>query len=184
MNVWAATASDAVSMRSAKKLALAGIFSALCVVFLFVGSLFQTLDLSAAAIASIIVLIAYIELGKGWSLGVYAVASLLSLLLLPQKTAAAVFAFFVGFYPILKVLLNNVKPKWLSYIARIVCFNFFLTVLIYVSTKLLGIEEDFLGFGYIIYGLANITFLVFDFALERISVTYVIRIKPKLFGRR
>ena len=82
-------------MRSAKKLALAGILSSLCVVFLFVGSLFQTLDLSAAAIASIIVLIAYIELGKGWSLGVYAVASLLSLLLLPQKTAAAVFAFFV-----------------------------------------------------------------------------------------
>lgn len=163
---------------------MAGIFSALCVVFLFVGSLFQTLDLSAAAIASIIVLIAYIELGKGWSLGVYAVASLLSLLLLPQKTAAAVFAFFVGFYPILKVLLNNIRPIWLSYVARIVCFNIFLTVLIYVSTKFLGIEEDFLGFGYIIYGLANVAFIVFDFALERISVVYTLRIKPKLFGRR
>lgn len=171
-------------MRSAKNLALAGIFSALCVVFLFVGSLFQTLDLSAAAVASIIVLIAYIELGKGWSLGVYAVASILSVLLLPQKTAAAVFTCFVGFYPILKVLLNNIKPKWLSYTVRIICFNFFLTVLILVSKKLFGIEEDFLGFGYIIYGLANLAFIVFDFALERISVVYILRIKPKLFGRR
>ena len=171
-------------MNSTKKLALAGIFSALCVVFLFVGSLFQTLDLSAAAIASIIVLIAYIELGKGWALGVYAVAALLSILLLPQKTAAAVFTFFVGFYPIFKVLLNNIKSLWLSYVARIACFNVFLTLLIFVSTRLLGIEEDFLGFGYVIYGLANLAFIVFDFALERISLVYLTRIKPKLFGRR
>lgn len=171
-------------MNSTKKLALAGIFSALCVVFLFVGSLFQTLDLSAAAIASIIVLIAFIELGKGWALGVYAVSALLSVLLLPQKTAACVFAFFVGFYPIFKVILNNIKPKWLSYVARVACFNVFLTLLIFVSTKLFGIEEDFLGFGYVIYGLANLAFIVFDFALERISVVYVTRIKPKLFGRR
>ncbi len=171
-------------MNSTKKLALAGIFSALCVIFLFVGSLFQTLDLSAAAIASIIVLIAYIELGKGWALGVYAVAALLSILLLPQKTAAAVFTFFVGFYPIFKVLLNNIKPLWLSYVARIACFNVFLTLLIFVSTRLLGIEEDFLGFGYVIYGLANLAFIVFDFALERISLVYLTRIKPKLFGRR
>lgn len=171
-------------MRSAKNLALAGIFSALCVVFLFVGSLFQTLDLSAAAIASIVVLISYIELGKGWSLGVYAVASVLSILLLPQKTAAVVFAFFVGFYPIIKVFLNNIKPKWLSYAVRIVCFNLFLTILIFISKKFFGIEEDFLGFGYVIYGLANLAFIVFDFALERISVFYILRIKPKLFGRR
>ena len=163
---------------------MAGVFSALCVVFLFVGSLFQTMDLSAAAIASIVVLIAYIEPGKGWSLGVYAVSSILSLLLLPQKTAAAVFAFFVGFYPILKVLINGIKPKWLSYVARIACFNLFLTLLIYVSTELLGIKEDFLAFGYIIYGLSNVVFVIFDIALERISVTYISTIRPKLFGRR
>lgn len=171
-------------MKSTKNLALAGIFSALCVVFLFIGSLFQTLDLSAAAVASIIVLIAYIELGKGWSLGVYAVASLLSLLLLPQKTAAAVFTFFVGFYPIFKVALNGIKPKWLSYVARIACFNIFLTLLIFVSTRFLGIEEEFLMFGYVIYGLANLAFIVFDFALERVSLVYVTKLKPKLFGRR
>ena len=171
-------------MKSAKRLAMAGIFSALCVVFLFVGSLFQTLDLSAAAIASIVVLVAYIELGRGWAIGVYAVAAILSMLLVPYKTAAAVFTFFVGFYPILKVTLNAIKPKWLSYAVRILCFNAFLSLLILVSTNLLGIEEDFLGFGFVIYGMANLAFIVFDFALERLSVVYASRIRPKLFGRR
>lgn len=168
-------------MKSTKRIALAGIFSALCFVFLFIGSMLQTLDLSAAAIASIIVMVAFIELGKSWALGVYSVASVLSLLLLPYKTAAAVFALFAGFYPILKEPLNRIKPLWLSYIARIAVFNLFLTALIYVSTNLLGIEEDFLAFGWIIYGLCNITFVVYDFAIERLSVYYVSKIKPKLF---
>lgn len=171
-------------MKNTKKIALAGIFAALCLMFLFVGSLFQTLDLSAAAMASIVVLVAMIELNKSWALGVYAVASLLSLLLLPYKSAAAVFALFAGFYPILKAPLNSIKPKWLSYVARIACFNILLTVLIYVSSNLLGIEEEYLNFGWIIYGLCNITFIVYDLALERVSVLYIRRIKPKLFGKR
>lgn len=171
-------------MKSSKRLALAGVFTAITVVFLFIGSLFQTLDLSAAAMGSIVILITVIELGKGWAFGVYAAVSILSLLLLPYKTAAAVFAVFSGFYPIVKVFLNKIKPLWLSYSVRIVCFNICLTALIFISTRILKINEDFLGFGAIIYALANITFVIFDFALERISVTYVSRIKPRIFGRR
>lgn len=171
-------------MKKSKKVALSGIFAALCLVFLFIGSLFQTLDLSAAALASLIILVAMTELGKGWALGVYLASSLLSLLLLPYKSAAVVFALFAGFYPILKVLLNAIASKWLSYCARIFCFNLLLTAIIFISTRLLGIEEDYFAFGAVIYALANITFLVYDFALERIAATYVARIKPKLFGKR
>ncbi len=171
-------------MKKSKKVALSGIFTALCIVFLFIGSIFQTLDLSAAAFASIIVLVAMTELGKGWALGIYAAASLLSLLLLPYKSAALIFAMFAGFYPILKAPLNAIVPKWLSYAARAVCFNILMSALIFVSTRLFGIEEDYLGFGIVIYALGNVTFFVYDFALERIATTYILRIKPKLFGNR
>ncbi len=171
-------------MKKAKKIAIAGILTALAVVFLFVGSLFQTLDLSAAALGSIIILIALIELGKSWAMGVYAGASLLSMLLLPNKTAALIFMLFAGFYPIIKQPLNRIKPIWFSYLVRITVFNALLTVLVYVSTYFFGIDESFIGFGVIIYALSNITFLVYDFALERIAVTYAVRIKPMLFRRR
>ena len=171
-------------MKDAKKIALAGIFTALAVVFLFVGSLFQTLDLSAAALGSIIILIALIEIGKGWAIGVYVSVSLLSMLLIPNKTAALIFMLFSGFYPIIKAPLNRIKPIWFSYLVRITVFNAFLTALVYFSKQFFGIEEDFIGFGVIIYALCNITFLVYDFALERIAVTYISRIKPMLFRRR
>lgn len=170
-------------MRYTKKIALAGVFSALCFVFLFIGSVFRTLDLSVAAIGSIIVLIAFIELGKGWAFGVYAAATVISLLLLPYKTPAAVFALFAGFYPILKEPLNRIEPKWLSYSARILCFNIFLAALIFAGKSFFKVQDEFMDFGPVIYILANIVFLVYDIALERISVTYVTRIKPRIFGR-
>ncbi len=186
-NAWAATLYVAVNfktMKESRNLALAGIFTALCVVVLFIGAVFQTLDLSAAAFGSIITLIAFIEMGKKWAWGVYFASSLLSLLLLPYKTPAAVFALFAGFYPIIKVSLNRIKPKWLSYIARITCFNLCLVVFAFVSTKL-GLTTDITKvILWSMFALCNITFIVFDFALERISVTYVVRIRPKIFGRR
>ena len=171
-------------MSKTKKLAIAGILTALCTVFLFVGSLFQTLDLSTAAIGSIIVMIAFIELGKGWAFGIYAASSLLSMLLLPNKTAAVVFTLFLGFYPIVKVPLNKIKPILLSYAARIAVFNLFLTALIYVATVLIHIEEDYLGFGIVIYAMANTAFILFDFALERMAIYYNIKLRKFIFGRR
>lgn len=171
-------------MKKAKKIAMAGIFTALCTVFLFIGSLFQTLDLSAAAIGSIIILIAFIELGKGWAFGIYAATSLLSMLILPYKTAAAVFAMLLGFYPILKEPLNRIKPIALSLLARIAVFNLFLTAVIYVSTAILHIDEDFFAFGVVIYAVANVAFVIYDLALERVSVLYTSKLRSLIFKRR
>ncbi len=183
VNVWAEILFVAADMKKSKQLALAGIFTALCVVVLFIGAVFQTLDLSAAAFGSIIILIAFIEIGKKWALGVYFAASLLSLLLLPYKSPAAVFALFAGFYPVLKEPLNRIKPKWLSYTARIGCFNICLLILVFGAVKL-GLAADFANtLGITMYALCNITFIIFDLALERIAVTYVSKLRPRIFGR-
>jgi hypothetical protein len=171
-------------MKKIKKTAISGVLTALCVIFLLIGSLFQTLDLSAAGLGSIIVLIAMIELGKSWAFGVYISSSVLSLILLPNKSAAFIFALLVGFYPILKTPLNKIKPIFLSYLARIAFFNFALSLLMCLFVFLLPIYYDFVGFEIAIYLLGNLTFIVYDFALERVAVTYIIRIKPMLFGKR
>ncbi len=183
-SLWAATVSDAVDMKKTKKIAISGIFTALCVVFLLIGSLFQSLDLSTAALGSLVILIVFIELGSKWAWGVYAAASVLSLILLPSKTPAVVFAFMLGYYPIIKAPLNKIKPYFLSMLARIAFLNISMTALIFIATRLFHIEEDFIGFGVIIYLLANVTFIVFDFALEKASLAYLIRLKPILFRKR
>ncbi|MBQ9848522.1 MAG: hypothetical protein IJO64_05660 [Clostridia bacterium] len=180
---WAAIAFAAVDMKSAKKLAFAGIFTALAFIFMFLGSVFQTLDLSASALASLVVLIAFIELGKGWAFGIYAASSVLGIFLLPNKTAALVFACFVGFYPIVKAWLNAIRPKWLSYVARISLFNLILTLLVLAASKLLG-PGWFGGPSALLYPICNVTFIVYDLALEKLPAFYSQRLKKLFFGRR
>lgn len=170
-------------MKSSKKIAVSGVLTALCVLLLFLGSLFQMLDLAAAAMGSIVILAAMIELGKLPALAVYAAASLISLLILPYKTPALVFAAFSGFYPILKQLLNRIKPLILSYAVRIAVFNLFFTAIIYVSSVLLNASEEILSFTVVFYVLGNITFIVYDFALEKLALFYVTRIRDKINRR-
>lgn len=171
-------------MKKAKKLALAGIFTAMSFIFMFIGSVFETLDLSASALASLVILASLIELGRSWAFGVYAASSVISLLLLPNKTAAIVFACFAGFYPILKTVLNKIRPKLLSYAARIALFNIILTVLILAAAKLLGTDLSYELPLWLLYILANVTFIAYDLALERVSVYYSLKLRKKFFGKR
>ena len=171
-------------MKKSKKTAIAGIFTALCVVVLFVGSLFQSLDLSAAAFASMIIVVVLTELGRNWALGVYGASAIISLLLLPYKSPALIFAVFAGLYPLAKQFLNRITPMWLSYLARIVFFNIILVILVFAASKLLFLEEFFFNFKAVIFLLSNITFVLYDFALERIVMYYIIKIRPTIFKRR
>lgn len=163
-----------------RSVALAGMLSALAVVFLLLGSMVELLDLSAAAMASLAVMAAVIELGKGWACGVYAVSALLSVLLFPQ-TATITFAMFLGYYPILKVFLNRIKSLLLQYAAKLLCFNAFLLAAFWLIKKLIGVESAWLeGSLWVLFLLGNATFVVFDFALAKLALFYIVKIKNRM----
>ncbi len=171
-------------MKKARKLALASVFSALCVVILFIGAIIKTVDLSAAALASLVVMVAYLEIGKGWAFGVYLVASVISILTLPDKTASIVFASFPGFYPIAKELLNKIKPMWLSMTVRIAVFNIFAVVIYTLGKDLLALGVGFQGVEIVLLAMANIVFILYDICIERLAVSYFQRLRPMIFGKR
>ena len=171
-------------MSKAKKTAFAGIFTALCVVVLYVGSLFQTLDLSSATFASFIILAVLIELGTSWAFGVYAAASVLSVLLLPYKSPALVFLCFCGFYPVIKQYFNRIRSVFLSYLVRFAVFNLFLTIMIFMAERVFMLEDEFFGFSILIYALSNVVFAVYDLTLEKMAIYYINRLRKVFFGKR
>lgn len=166
--------------KKSRSVALAGMLAALAVVLLLFGSLFELLDLSASAMASLAVMVALIELGKGWACGVYAVTAVLSLLLFPSRTAPITFAAFIGYYPVLKVYLDRIKPRLLQYFAKLLPFNAFLFVSLWLLERLINAQSDWLSGGWPIYVLGNVTFLIFDFALARLSLFYIVKIKNRI----
>ena len=172
-------------MSDTKKTALSGVFAALCVALLLLVWVIPTLDLTVAALASFVVLVALIELGPGHAIGVYAAAAVLSIILLPVKAPALYFTAFSGYYPILKILLNRIKPKWLSWVARIAVFNIAAAAIIAIGIFVLGYENFLSAFMILFMILANAAFVVYDLALERMTVFYLNRIRNHIFkGRR
>ncbi|MBO7157905.1 MAG: hypothetical protein J6W31_04805, partial [Clostridia bacterium] len=107
--------------KKSKEIALAGMLSALAVLILLLGSMIVLLDLSAAALAALVVMVAMIDFGNGKAVAVYLVSAILSVLMFP-KTASIVFAAFVGYYPVLKVYLDKIRPKVLQYAVKLVLF--------------------------------------------------------------
>ena len=168
-------------MKSTKLLALAAVLTALGAVLMFAGSAVQVLDLTSAALVSIIVIYSVIEMGGFWPYAIYAATSLLSLLILPYKLPAVIYALFAGYYPIFKSLVERKLPAIPGWIAKFALFNAALTGVIAISRYVLHLPEEEIAFTWVIYALGNVTFLVYDLALSRLISFYYARLK-KRFG--
>ena len=106
----------------------------------------------------------------GWAW--YGAVSVLSLLLGPDKEAAAVFV-FLGFYPIVKPKLDRMK---LGLLLKVVLFNGLILVMYALLIRLFGmnqIAEEYRELGtvmtVVMLVLGNVTFFLLDRVLARFS---------------
>ncbi len=163
--------------QSIKKTVLSAVFSAISVVILWLGGLLGDLDLTFTAFASLVVVLALIEMGVKYALFVYAVTSALCLILFPTYFVTPMYILCVGIYPILKYLLEKL-PRALSYLLKLVFVNAMLLLLIFLGRRLFGVEED--AALWIVLILGNVAFLLFDYAVAGLSVIYEGKIRKML----
>ncbi len=168
--------------KKSNSMAMAGMLSALAVVILYLGSLIELLDLSASVLAALAVMVAIMELGRGFAWGVYLVSAMLSLLLFP-RTASVVFAAFVGYYPILKVYLDRIPIRLVQYLIKLILFNAFLFGALWLCRWFLGVNNEWDALGNILFWMGNFSFAVYDFALSRLAIFYLVKIKSKMKNR-
>ncbi len=181
-------------MSQSGKTAMGGMITALSVVVLMPTAL-EVFVYALPAFAGMLVMFSVIELDKKWAFGIYAAVSILSLMLVPNKVAAVLYAAFFGYYPILKAILESRLPKVPEYILKFAVFNVSMIVSYAVLVKILGmpfnelmgLEEGETGFlaKYmlpVMLVLGNITFALFDVALTRLVTAYL-RVWQKRFRK-
>lgn len=153
--------------------------SALGVVILYVASLIEVLDVALAVIASLLCVVAVIEYGKGAPWLVFSVTAVLSLVLLPQKSPAIMYAFFFGFYPILKEKYEKMKPVT-AWICKEITFNVSL-IPVYFAMKLLvmGSATFPIELYIITLVLCEAVFVLYDIALTRLISFYVFKLRQR-----
>ena len=156
--------------------------SALGVVLLYLGSFIEVMDMAMAAIASLAVIITVIEYGKSAPWAVYGVTSILSLILLPQKTPAAFYALFFGFYPIIKEKLEK-KSKVTRWVLKEIVFNICFALMMLVSIFFLtptGSELESPWLIALTVVLGEAAFILYDIALTRMISFYIFRLRDRL----
>lgn len=143
---------------------------------------FPYLTYGVPAIASIFVMLAVIEAGKGYAFLTY-LASAIITLLLAEPEAKMLYVCFLGFYPIIKALFEQIKNRVLEYVLKFSVFNGAIVLIYSLFASIFGITDDFIvvfgAFGIAILLLgANFVFLMYDICLSKFAQTYIFRIHP------
>lgn len=167
---------------SARQIALGGIFAALAVVILLLGGMIQVGTYVAPMLAALPLVILLAELPRSLCLGWYCIVALLGVLLCPDKETAFVFV-FLGWFPLAKPGLDRL-PKLPGLLCKLLIFNAStaaLYALLILVFRLDALVQEAQETGMIlliaILLLGNLSFILFDLVLGRLTALY--RIKHK-----
>ena len=160
-------------------ISLSSIFASLSVVFILLGSILDVLDLTVAAICTLINYISIYEVKGRYPMLIYFATSALSLIICPISTSVLYYIFFFGYYPILKVKLRK-KGKITAKVICIIIFNIVFTILMVIFKKIFAMQNEPYYMYIILLVVYNIFFICFDRCIDILLFVYFKKIRPKL----
>ncbi len=168
-------------MRNTKKITMSSILVALGVVILALGAVIELVDLTVCAIASLIVVFIYIEIGSPYTWLTWLCTALISFLVFPGSMIWINYLAVFGIYPILKAYIEKAPrafwiPIKLVYINAVIWAMFFLVELIF---KVPFFGDDRLWFRAILYVLINVAFVAYDMFITVSVKLYYAKIRQK-----
>ena len=153
-----------------KSVAFGGILAALAVVIMCLGGLIPVATYVCPMLCCLVLQVVLKICGSRIAWAWYGAVTLLSLLMAPDKEAAAVFL-ALGYYPIVKPALDRRKGKWLW---KGLLFNSVILVTYWLLMHIFGFDQltaEFSEMGtvmvVIMLVLGNITFFLLDRLLEK-----------------
>lgn len=170
--------------KQARGVALGGMLAALSIVFLILASIVPVMQMVFPAIAGILLVSAVLDLHIKWAWGIFAVVTILGLLLCPDKSVVIFYFFFFGHYPLVKNYIERLHNRIIQWVIKIPLFNACLILAYLLIAKLFGVSAEALRYGYVLtLLLANIAFILYDIALSRLIVLYIYKVRKYLHRR-
>ena len=151
--------------------------AAMCVAILSIGSLFESLDITLAIFAGLVVLVIATEYGDRAGFSVYAVAGILALLL-PVKSPAVLFLALGGWYPIVQKKINMLRPFY-AFLVKVLILNAVLAALLLLSALVTGIVDAAWVYA-VLFAIGNLCFYLYDILLDRVMLWYILKLRKRL----
>lgn len=173
----------------AKRMAFSAILMALAVVCLYGATIAPSAKISLLALTSVFGAVSVAEYGPKYGVTHYVGVSLLSLLLIPSKMLVIVYIIFLGYYPVVKTLIERIGKRWLEWIVKIAVFNLFLIIgyFVFKAFFLPSIESAVVDLAlkylpWVILAL-EVIFVLYDYILSYIITYYYKVLQVKIHGR-
>ena len=154
-------------MRSnrSRQIALSGVLASVAVVIMCLGGLIPIATYVCPMLCCLTQFLVLRFCGKRLAWTWFAVVSILSLILGPDKEAGMVFL-AIGYYPLLKQHIEKSRFCW---VLKLLCFNIPILLVYTVMIYLMGMQEiaaenqelGAIGFGVVLL-LGNVTFFLLD----------------------
>ena len=144
---------------------------------MFLSSVFPFLSYTLPAFAGALLLIMVKEAEKKWSIMVYIAVCILSLIIVSNKEAVVLYIFFFGYYAILKEVIEIHFTSIIKWLLKFITFNISIvlafTVIIYVFGVPIEELEEYGKYSvYIMLGIGNTIFIIYDYALTNLMIIY------------
>ena len=170
-------------MKNTVKITTCGVVSALAVVLMLATNI-PIMLYTVPALTGILFMVPAIEFNSKWAFLCFGVTSVLSFILPTEREAFVMFVGLLGYYPILKMLIERIPSKALGYLLKLVTFNVALAGCFLIIVKVLGlpiIESDKITSWVAIVGIiaviGNLVFWIYDFALTRLIGMYFFKLR-------
>lgn len=166
---------------SVKRITLSGVLIALGVLCIFLASILPSGRLSLYALSSFLGAVIIVEAGikYGWLL--YLLTVLLSLILIPVKTAIFPYLLFFGPYGVIKCHLEKIQNKYIAGVLKFIFFNCCLFGAYGLFFYKLNLESYFKTPLIVVFLVLQVVFGVFDFVFTGIIDYYKKKIRRILF---
>lgn len=161
------------------RVAYPAILGALAVVLVYLACIAPTGRWGIVAAAGLLPAAAVASVGLKAGFLCWAGASILALLLAPDKFCVLLFAALFGLYPMVKSLAEGLGRKPVGYLLKLAFFNAAFTALyLTMSAAVLGsLPGALAGSLWVLYLAANLVFLAYDYGFSRLIAVYIARIQ-------
>ena len=167
-----------------REIALCGMMNALAVVIMNLGGIVPMATFCTPVLAMIVLLPVLEEYGAKMGWCAWAAVSILSLLQVADREAAFVYVFF-GWYPMVRPAVKVIPAKAVRLGVKLLIANSVMVVLYGGIGRLLGFSSDLLEatkvMNLTLLVLGNITFLLVDLVLERMTILWRIKWRKYFF---
>lgn len=176
-------------MKQTKKLTLSAMIVALGTAFMILGAVIEVLDLTAVALASVLVAFVYIEIGSPYTWLVWLCTALLTFLMYQHSPMWFIYLTLFGIYPILKGYIEKLK-RIFWWPIKLVFGNASFALMLFCMQYITGLpfinpDDSFFGIkGEALYAvtwiLFNVAFIAFDFFITVMVRYYMEKLRPRL----